>query len=200
MTTGEYTGPTSGRITVKGDEVVKRETFTRETDPPLTRDELIATEDFRALPPNEQIREYRLQKWNAAARKNDLDQAEETAKDQEREITELRARLAVFTPEGYQMPPAAALLLAHAADHGWRTARAWHTDEGDGSHARLEVAVTNGWHTFQFSWSVDPGTMGGHGRMIHRGLARKLQGPWQDAPSLIRIQKIITEENQEKGS
>lgn len=197
----DYDGPTSGRITVGPDGVSKRETFTQKTDPPLTRDERNATEEFRSLGPNEQIREYRILKWNAAVWKKDLDQAKETIKRQDKEILVLSARLAVFTPEGYTMPSPAALLLADAADHGWRTARAWHTDEdGDDPHARLEVGITNGWYTFQLSWSVDPLIKGGHGRMIRRGLARKLQGPWYDAPSLLKIHKIITEENEEKGS
>jgi len=197
----DYKGPTSGRITVGPEGVAKRETFTRETDPPLTRDELTATEEFRALGPNEQIREYRIQKWNAASRKNDLDSAKSIIERQEREIETLRAKLAVFTPDGYTMPGAASLLLAHAEDHGWRTARKWHvheprTDEyaDEIEYARLEIALTNVLWAFRLSWSVD---RGGGGRMIRSGLAWKLKGGWHDAPSLREIKNIITESPRE---
>jgi hypothetical protein len=189
--------------------VTKRESWTRETDPPLTRDERIATEWFRALPPNEQIRSIRALKWNADVWKKDLDQAKKTIREQREEILILRAKLAVFTPAGYTMPGAASLLLAHAEDHGWRTARAWHVHEprtdgyqDENEYARLEIALTNGWWTFQLSWSVDPEILGGHGRMIRRGLARELKGGWHDAPSLLKIKSIITEsiKEEDKGS
>jgi hypothetical protein len=197
----DYKGPVSGGMTIKADGTTESRSYTQEEDPVLTRDELNATADFRALPPNEQLREVRRPKWNLGEITNQRDSLRVTVQSQDREILTLRAKLAVFTPEGYMMPSPAALLLADAADHGWRTVRAWHTDEGgDDPHARLEVAITNGWHTFQLSWSVDPLIRGGHGRMIRRGLARKLQGPWYDAPSLLKIHKIITEESEKQES
>ncbi len=186
----DYKGPTSGRITVGPEGVTNQERF---YDKPLTREEQDAAVEFLALSPSEQVREYRRLKWNLdVLRKNEI-QSDEIIYRQNRELLELRTKLAAYTPDGYTMPLAAAALLAHAEDHGWRTARAWHVpdpSEDDQVDARLEIGLTNGWKTFRVSWSVD---QAGHGRMIRSGLARELQGSWRDAPSLIKIKNIITE-------
>lgn len=190
-----YTGPTSGRIRIGGgsDPEITRESFTQESDPLLTRDELNATADFRALPPNAQIREVRVMKWNLAESKSKIDSLRDTVRHQDAEITRLRLELARLTPEGYAVPLSAGLLITHAETHGWRTDRAWSArsglSEGD-DQKYLNIVIGNGIWTFKLSWVCDPG---GSGRMYRSGLARGPRRPWHDAPPLKRIKEIITD-------
>lgn len=194
-----YTGPTSGRITIGGgsDPTVTHESFTQESDPLLTRDELNATADFRALPPNAQIREVRVMKWNLAERQSKIDSMRDTIRRQDAEIQQLSQELARITPEGYEIPLSASLLIAHAEAHGWKTGRAWTPERTDpeqeeetGAGRRLDVHLGNGIWTFKLAWGCLPG---GGGQMIRSGLARGPRRPWQDAPSLKRIKEIITD-------
>lgn len=182
-----YDGPTSGRITVGGEGPAVVERF---FDPPLTKDELAATADFRALSPNEQIREVRRLRFNLAMATSKVDALRNTVREQDAELMRVRAELATHTPDGYQLPPAAADLLAHATAHGWRTARAWIKSESEPGTARLEIALARERYGFQLTWHC---TQGGGGRMIRRGLARWPRRDWHDAPSLIKIKKIIEE-------
>lgn len=186
MTLNGYDGPTSGRITVGGGKGPEIERF---FDPPLNRDERNALADWLALSPNAQAREVRVLRWNLAEMTSQRDALRNTVREQDRELLALRAELATHTPEGFQLPPAAADLLAHATAHGWQTAKAWIKSE-DPEAARLEVAVRHGRYMFQLIWSCQ---LGGGGHMIRRGLARAPMRDWHDAPSLIKIKKIIEE-------
>jgi len=182
-----YTGPTSGRMTIGPNGVTHRETFTRETDPPLTHDELIATEEFRALGPNAQIREVRVLKWNLAESERREAEWRASVKRQDAELRVLRGKVAAMTPDGFTIPKGAADVIHHAASHGWNIGRAWRTvDDG----ARLDIVVRHGMYEFQLSWFCE---REGGGRMVRRGLARGPRRPWHDAPSLTRIKEIITE-------
>jgi hypothetical protein len=197
----DYTGPTSGRFRVGPQGVSKRETFTQESDPPLTRDELNATEEFRALGPNEQIRAYRLAKWNEDVQRAEARAWKDISNRQVREIAGLLAQLATFTPEGFTFPPAARDLLDHAAAHGWKSGRAWTVDETDPAVASLKLIISrDGWTFDHLRWSC--GKDGG-GRMTSRGIVRAPRQNWRDAPSLKKIKEIIAtvaSEQEEKGS
>lgn len=197
----DYDGPTGGKTVIKADGTTEHVTY---YDKPLSKDERAAVEWFDVLSPHEQLREVRRLKWNAEERAKVIEQDKEIIARQDREIMTLRAKLAVFTPAGYTMPSPPALLLAHAESHGWRTARAWtihepRSDEpsDEPEYAVLKILLSNGDWRFELSWSVDKG---GSGRMIRSGLARRNGRPWFDAPSLIKIQTIITEESENKGS
>lgn len=188
-----YTGPTSGRITVGGDGPSQIERF---YDPPLTRDERNAVADWLALSPPEQAREVRRLRWNLAEMTRQRDTQRDIVRRQDTELLALRAKLATFTPEGYQLPPAAADLLADAQAHGWKTAKAW-VPAADGMDEprwtppdgyRLEIIIGLGLYAFKLSWYCTPD---GRGHMIRRGLARAPRRDWHDAPSLLKIKEII---------
>lgn len=188
-----YTGPTSGRITIGSEGIISRETFTRETDPPLTKDERAATEWFEALGPNEQRREVRRLKWNEAVQRAEAETWKRVAAESNDKIVELEHKLAQITPEGYKIPKAAADLLSFAKVSGWQTGRAWaEHDDMDGPWYRLAIRVQGSW-TFDLAWAVFPD---GSGHMIRSGLAREGMGQWRDAPSLVKIKKIIEERMQ----
>lgn len=190
-----YTGPTSGRITIKGDEVLKRETF---HDRPLSLDERSAVEWFTILSPHEQLREVRRLKWNAEERLRTVEANRETIIAQDAEIMKLRAELVQRRPDRFEVPRAAADLLEFAERYGWKTVKAWMPveiydgDRGeyrtDPDAFRLEVKIGRGETQFDLSWACGPG---GVGRMIRRGLARYHNGPWRDAPSLKGIKAYI---------
>lgn len=74
---GDYTGPTSGRITIGGDGTVSQERF---YDRPLTREEQAAVKWFTDLSPNEQLREVRWLKFNLGAVTEDLDRWKSAAR------------------------------------------------------------------------------------------------------------------------
>jgi hypothetical protein len=178
-----YTGPTSGRMTIGADgEITNREQF---FDAPLTKDELAATADFRSMSPHEQAREVRRLRFNLAVATDKVNGQRDIIRRQDEELTTLRAKLATFTPDGYQLPPAAAKLLAHAQACGWHTTKAWVQDQG---HAALHLVLRHGRYAFQLSWHCTPD---GRGHMVRRGLARAPMRDWHDAPSLLRIEEII---------
>lgn len=201
-----YTGPVSGRITIGGGDnpEVTRESFTQAQDPILTKDERKATEWFRALPPNEQYREVRRLKWNADERARTIEADTRVINSQREEIMKLERELANRRPDGFEVPLAAGLLLAHAEQHGWRTAKGWYPvtyydDEGhpqnDPDAYRLDIQIAgHGWE-FKLKWACEPG---GTGRLTRYGLARGPRRAWHDAPSLTKIKRII--ENPEEGS
>jgi len=187
-----YTGPTSGRITIKGDEVLKRESF---HDEPLTRDERDAVAWFTELSPHEQLREVRRLKWNADERAKVIKQNHEIIVSQNAEIVSLGRKLADRRPDGFEVPRAAGELLTLAQLYGWRTAKAWipitrSEDRVDPDWSRFEIAIGLDGIQFQLSWAVP---VDGHGRgsMVRRGLARYPRRDWHDAPSLIKIKRII---------
>jgi hypothetical protein len=187
MALSGYTGPTSGRITIKGDDVT-RESFREE---PLTKDEASAVKWFTDLPPIEQLREVRRLKWNGEEARREADIFKRVTREQDEEIDQLRAKLATFTPEGFIFPPSARDLLDHAKAHGWKTAHAWTVDDEDETVAVLKVLLGHGLYRFDhLRWVAD---QDGHGRMVNRGLARAPRRDWYDAPSLKRIKEIITE-------
>ena len=181
-----YTGPTSGRITIRGDEVISRESF---HDAPLTRDELNATADFRAMSPNEQIREVRRLKWNEAHWRGEAENLKQTVQRLDDELAKVGGKLATYPPEGYTLPRAAAELIEHAKAHGWSTGRAWRiNDDLDGATVQVLVTSSDSTRLYKLSWSCDPG---GAGRMTHSGLARLPLRGWRDAPSLKKIREDI---------
>jgi hypothetical protein len=183
-----YTGPTSGRITIGGDGSVTRESF---DDPMLSREEEQAVAWFTALSPNARLREVRRLKWNADERLRELETLKAASRRDDTEITRLRGQLAARRPDGFELPKSAADLLAHAEAHGWKTARAWIVrTEDEGGGAGLRIIVGQGPWQFKLSWSCDPG---GAGRMVRSGLARGPRRDWHDAPPLVRIKQIITE-------
>jgi hypothetical protein len=190
-----YTGPTSGRITVGGGKPSEIKRF---YDEPLTRDELAATRDFRALSPHEQIREVRRLKWNAEERARQVQELLDAQARMTRELYQAHRELATRRPDGYEIPRAAADLMAHALEYGWGVAKEWsegQTDLGSNTEPwyRLAVEIRDMDGTsFKLTWSV-PLHGEGAGRMVRRGLYRRLGSGWQDAPSLTKIKKIIEE-------
>lgn len=190
----DYKGPTSGRITIGAEGIVKRQTFTAETDPPLDKDGLKAVKWFTDLGPNAQLHEVRRLKWNLEEAQRSRDAWHRSARESDAKVLRLEAKLATFTPDGYRLPLAAEKLLAHAKAHGWMTGRAWTTyDEpfdGAKPYASLRVELGNGDHLFQLRWACEPD---GSGRLAGSGLARSDGKPWHDAPSLVKIKGIITD-------
>lgn len=186
-----YTGPTSGRITLGPEGVIRRETF---TDRPLSREETEAVAWFTELSPLAQLREVRRLKWNLDEAIQGREAALNRAREAEAEIDHLRARLAQYTPDGYVFPAAAASLLEYAREHGWKTAHAWQMREpeydGDPGHAWLVIRLAHGSYAYRLTWTCDPG---GGGRMFGSGIARAPRRDWHDAPSLKKIKEIITE-------
>lgn len=206
MISKDYKGPVSGRITIGGGDnpEVTRESFTQAQDPILTKDECKATEWFRALPPNEQYREVRRLKWNADERARVIEADHRVIVEQNAEIVALRRQLADRRPDGFEIPLSAGTLLDHAKAHGWRTGKAWlpvmYTDETgryveDPGAFTLDIQIAgHGWE-FKLKWACEPG---GTGRLTRYGLAKGPRRAWHDAPSLVKIKKII--ENPEEGS
>lgn len=190
-----YTGATSGRITVGGGKPTEVQRF---YDDPLTEDELKATADFRAMSPNEQIREYRRLKWNENVFRQDANAWKDACQKRDAEITSLKIRLARYTPDGYKFPVAAVDLLEFAKSHGWKTDHAWDVRDHYGMQdAMLNIVIASGEWVFQLSWICDPG---GTGRMFRSGLARSPGRDWYDAPSLKKIKEIIETVSEEKRS
>lgn len=178
-----YTGPTSGRITLDADGTPGWERF---YDKLLTSDELNATTEFRALSPNEQVREYRRMKWNEAVFRAESEEGKKFIQEQHAEIERLRARLVRYAPDGYDLPAPAAYLIRYAGEHGWQTDRVWNDTE-DGL-VSVEIGVTSAGRMYRLRWFCDPG---GTGRMARSGLARLPGRDWHDAPSLKKIKEDI---------
>lgn len=181
-----YTGPTSGRITIGGGREPVVERF---TDPPLTREEANAVAWFRALSPNEQLREVRRLKWNLEQARGGWDAHRDRARQAEALSARLEAERDARRPDGYEVPRASGELLSLAVSQGWRTARRWTVDE-DGLFARFEIALARGEHRFKLSWSV-PRDGNGRGAMIRSGLHRAPGNAWRDAPPLKRVRVIL---------
>lgn len=187
-----YTGPTSGRITIGGGKPAKVERF---YDKPLTEDERNATSDFRALSPNEQIREVRRLRWNLNEAQNQAKASEQIIREQDAEINRLRAELATHTPHGgYAFPPAARDLIDTAQAHGWKTAHAWtrvgpsQGDDCTEEYARLEVKIGKDKRTYQYTWLCWPN---GRGSLSGTGLAWAPYKGWYHAPSLTAVKALI---------
>lgn len=184
---GDYTGPTSGRITVGGDGTVKRERF---HDRPLTREEAEAVKWFTDLPPHEQLREVRRLKFNLGAVTEDRDRWRSAAREADTLNGRLTAERDARRPDGYELPRSAAALLVAASEHGWETARGWYPDE-TGEHARLAVRIGRGGWVFKLNWAV-PRDGNGAGSRNRSGLVYRPGRGWQDAPSFTEIHRLLT--------
>jgi hypothetical protein len=158
-------------------------------DEPLTRDEQKATAWFNELSPNEQYREVRRMKWNLEEITRSRDAWKNVAERQAKEISELMAKVATFTPDGFQLPATAGDLLTLAEEHGWKTTRAWTVNENSET-ARLYISLHNPLWTIKLAWSADKG---GGARRYRSGLISGLGQPWRDAPSFKVIKKLITD-------
>jgi hypothetical protein len=189
-----YTGPTSGRITVRPDGEISKETF---TDPPLTAEEGRAVAWFSVLPPHAQLREVRILKWNLEEAQRGRDEALLRARRAERLVEEMKLKLSEFTPDGYSVPGGASILIQLAESSGWQTARAWR-DRSDSFGDHLFTVLINrtgpagepelSWE-YKLSWSCTPTS----GR-FSSGTARTPDNPqWRDAPSLANIRRTIAE-------
>ena len=191
-----YTGPTSGGFTIGPEGVTNRKRF---YDEPLSRDERDAVAWFTELSPHEQLREVRRLKWNADERATVIEENHKIIVRQNAEIVSLGRKLSDRRPDRFEVPRAAGDLLTLATLYGWRTAKAWipvdFTDaEGeriqDPDWFRFEIVLGLDGIQFQLSWAV-PADGRGRGSMVRRGLARYPRRDWHDAPSLIKIKKII---------
>lgn len=187
-----YTGPTSGRITVRPNGEVTRESF---TDPPLTAEEGRAVKWFTDLSPNEQLREVRRLKWNLAEAERGRDAMAQGAREAHERIEELERRLAEFTPDGYSVPGSVSVLIQFAEQSGWQTARSWMERPNGFNDYLLTVLVGRSGPTgepglrwdFKLSWSCTPFS----GRLVS-GICRTPERPrWADAPSLTEVRRTI---------
>ena len=179
--------PTGGRVVIGPDGTGEWKRF---YDQPLSREESEAVKWFTELSPNEQLREVRRLKWNLDRAREDTETWKRVSREQDVEINWLRAKLAVFTPEGFTVPWGAADLLNFAEERGWKTGKAWTVDRDDETSALLRISLRNGERVFKFTWSADKG---GGGRMFRRGLARDPGRGWYNAPSLKAVKEIIEE-------
>lgn len=184
----DYTGPTSGRITVSGNGDVSRVSF---RDKPLTRDEADAVAWFTALSPHAQLREVRILKWNASVADQERNQWKAAAEQLEAELAKVKAELATHAPDGFTLPRAAADLLEHAAAYGWLTGRAWSVAEDgiDGSVGVI-LGTPDRSREYKLRWAVLAGGAGS-GSLVRSGLARLPRRSWHDAPSLKKIREDI---------
>jgi hypothetical protein len=180
----EYTGPTSGRITIGADGDVTKVHF---TDKPLSKDEADAVRWFTVMSPNAQLREVRIMKWNLSVASRDRDNWKATAQRLEAELAKVKAELATHAPDGFTLPRAAADLLEHAAAYGWLTGRSWDIAE-DGIDGSVSVALGHPDRTreYRLRWAVQAGGRGA-GSLSGSGLARLPRQGWRDAPSLKKI-------------
>lgn len=185
----DYTGPTSGRITISGNGDVTKVHF---TDKPLTRDEADAVAWFTAMSPNAQLREVRILKWNFSQATQDRDRWKAIAQRLDAEGEELRTKLATYAPDGFTLPRAAADLLEHAAAYGWLTGRWWDiAEDGIDGSVRVILGTPDRTREYKLRWSVLAGGRGAGSLVGSSGLARLPRRPWHDAPSLKKIREDI---------
>jgi hypothetical protein len=129
-----------------------------------------------------------------------LDSAEAGIAYQRSEIERLTAHVKVLDrlvnppdrsvpPDGWQLPKAAADLLACAQEHGWRTLTSWGERPGGDPMVGIQLAH-DGWSFTNLTWVVS-----GSGRSMSR-LGSGLQKTpahtgWADAPPLAKIRAVI---------
>lgn len=105
---------------------------------------------------------------------------------------ELQELLAI-PPDDWQLPKAAAALLAHATTHGWTTATSWGTRPDGDPMVRVQFGRPRGdgfdWR-YQLTW-VASGS-GTSMRRLSAGLQQTPAAPgWRPAPSLAAIRAVI---------
>jgi hypothetical protein len=139
----------------------------------------------------EVFRRLRVAEWNADCRKEDIIKLKARIKQLE---AELRPPDTSTPPDGYDLPKAAADLLACADEHGWLSLTAWgERSNGDPlvTIQLLHKAVGGRvWKVDHISW-----IRSGAGTSMKRFGTGRIQTPeyraWHDAPSLKCLCELI---------
>lgn len=191
-----YTGPTSGRITVGGNEPSRVERF---YDEPLTKEEKEATAEFAELGPIAQLRkvaemetELKRLRWNESVLRKETETFRKHWGDWHREEIRLRAEISRRPPEGYSRPKIVRELMEHAEACGWTARAAW-DEPGEYPEVHVQIGLRletpEGLWEVKLTWYCTPG---GKGRRVRSGLIRQPYRGWSDAPSVAKLKEIIS--------
>lgn len=175
----------------KGDYTSERITFPDPLEGADDEERRFFIDRYGPLSMLEMCQRLRVAEWNAEERRQAL-------KGAEAEIRKLRRDAAPpdrsTPPAGWELPKAAADLLACAERNGWMSITAWGERPGGDVMVTIQLAhgrrIGEAWRFEHLTWYAS-----GVGTSMHRG-GRGLQSTpdapaWHDAPSISRICAVI---------